>query len=159
MIHRDTCGLRALHRNCKSSYCCIPTLVDTLMHENGALHRHTKRTLEELGSADGKILGLSMSSSWWYEAKISVDSDVHHIPPSPPCLNPISFMSSTRLHIALDSPLQRRRVRSNNLRNLLAVFEKQESGHSADLQLLRHIRDLVDVDLVETGVGVFVREP
>jgi hypothetical protein len=59
----------------------------------------------------------------------------------------------------LDSGLKSDRVGANDLADLLAVLEQQESGHGADGLLLRDLGDLVDVDLVEAGVGVVVGEP
>jgi hypothetical protein len=61
--------------------------------------------------------------------------------------------------VLLDSGLKSNRVGANDLADLLAVLEQQESGHGADGLLLRDLGDLVDVDLVEAGVGVVVGEP
>jgi len=63
------------------------------------------------------------------------------------------------LNIVLDRRLQRSRVRAHDLTDLVAVLEQQESGHGADGELLRHFGDLVDVELVEAGVGVVVGHP
>jgi hypothetical protein len=61
--------------------------------------------------------------------------------------------------VLLDSGLKSNRVGANDLADLLAVLEQQESGHGADGLLLGDLGDLVDVDLVEAGVGVVVGEP
>jgi hypothetical protein len=61
--------------------------------------------------------------------------------------------------VLLNSGLKSNRVGANDLADLLAVLEEQESGHGADGLLLGDLGDLVDVDLVEAGVGVVVREP
>lgn len=59
----------------------------------------------------------------------------------------------------LNRRLQRSRVRADDLADLAAVLEQQESGHGAHAVLLRGLGDLVDVDLVEARGGVVVREP
>ena len=41
---------------------------------------------------------------------------------------------------------------------LLAVLEEKESGHGTDTELGSNLGQLVDVDLVELGVGVLVAE-
>jgi hypothetical protein len=56
----------------------------------------------------------------------------------------------------LNRRLQRRRVRTHDLTDLLAVLEDQEGGHGANAELLRDIGDFVDVELDEVHVGVFV---
>ena len=43
-------------------------------------------------------------------------------------------------------------IRTNDLLDLLAVLEQHERRHGLDAQLLRDIRNIVDVDLVEIGV-------
>lgn len=59
----------------------------------------------------------------------------------------------------LDGGLESDRVGANDLADLAAVLEEQESGHGAHALLLGDLGDLVDVDLVEAGVGVVVGEP
>lgn len=59
----------------------------------------------------------------------------------------------------LNSSLKSDRIGTNDLLDLLAVLEEQESGHGADGVLLSDLGDLVDIDLVEAGVGVVVGEP
>lgn len=59
----------------------------------------------------------------------------------------------------LDSGLKSGGVGTDDLADLLAVLEEEESGHGADGVLLGGLGDLVDVDLVEAGVGVVVGEP
>ena len=62
------------------------------------------------------------------------------------------------LIVLLDRRLQRLGVRPNNLTNLLPILEQHERRHGPDAQLLGHVGHLVDVDLVEPGVGVGVAE-
>lgn len=61
--------------------------------------------------------------------------------------------------VALDSRLKRLWVSANNLANLVAVLEEHEGRHSADAELLSYIRDFINVELVEAGVGVLVGHP
>jgi hypothetical protein len=61
--------------------------------------------------------------------------------------------------VLLDSGLESDRVGADDFADLLAVLEEQESGHGAHALLLGDLGDLVDIDLVEAGVGVVVREP
>lgn len=63
------------------------------------------------------------------------------------------------LSVLLDSGLESGRVGANDLADLLAVLEEEESGHGADGLVLGDLGDLIDVDLVEAGVGVVVGEP
>lgn len=63
-----------------------------------------------------------------------------------------------RLQVVLNGSLQSRRVGTDNLGNLLAALEQQESGHGADAQLLGNVRHGVDVELDERGVGVGLAE-
>jgi hypothetical protein len=71
----------------------------------------------------------------------------------------VSSFFRRNLSVLLNSGLKSNRVGANDLADLLAVLEQQESGHGADGLLLRDLGDLVDVDLVEAGVGVIVGEP
>jgi hypothetical protein len=74
--------------------------------------------------------------------------------------DPGAWKNTTRLSVVLlDSGLKSDRVGANDLADLLAVLEEQESGHGAHALLLGDLGDLVDVDLVEAGVGVVVGEP
>lgn len=61
--------------------------------------------------------------------------------------------------VSLDSGLESDGVGANDLADLLAVLVEEESGHGAHALLLGDLGDLVDVDLVEAGVGVVVGEP
>lgn len=61
--------------------------------------------------------------------------------------------------VSLDSGLESDGVGANDLADLLAVLVEKESGHGAHALLLGDLGDLVDVDLVEAGVGVVVGEP
>lgn len=61
--------------------------------------------------------------------------------------------------VLLDGGLEGDRVGADDLADLLAVLEDEESGHGADVVVLGGLGDLVDVNLVEAGVGVVVREP
>lgn len=73
---------------------------------------------------------------------------------------PFVFPSNPNLSRGLlNGSLKSNRVGTNDLLDLLAVLEEQESGHGADGVLLSDLGDLVDVDLVEAGVGVVVGEP
>lgn len=60
------------------------------------------------------------------------------------------------LFVLLDGSLDGRRVGTNDLGDLLAVLEEEESWHGADTQLLRDIGELVNVDLVELDTRVFL---
>jgi hypothetical protein len=61
--------------------------------------------------------------------------------------------------VLLDGGLEGGRVGADDLADLLAVLEDEESRHGADGVLLGGLRNLVDVDLVEACVGVVVGEP
>jgi hypothetical protein len=61
--------------------------------------------------------------------------------------------------VLLDGSLEGGRVGADDLADLLAVLEDEESRHGADGVLLGGLGDLVDVDLEEAGVGVVVGEP
>ena len=61
--------------------------------------------------------------------------------------------------VSLDSGLESNGVGADDLADLLAVLVEEESGHGAHALLLGDLRDLVDVDLVEAGVGVVLGEP
>ena len=61
--------------------------------------------------------------------------------------------------MGLDSGLEGDGVGADDLADLLAVLEEEESRHGAHTVLLGGVGDLVDVDLVEAGVGVGVGEP
>jgi hypothetical protein len=61
--------------------------------------------------------------------------------------------------VGLDGRLEGLGVGADDLADLVAVLEEEESGHGADAELLRNVGDLVDVDLVEARVGVGAGEP
>ena len=61
--------------------------------------------------------------------------------------------------VGLDSSLKSLGVRANDLGYLVAVLEEEESRHGADAEFLGNIGDLVDVELVEFGGWIVVREP
>lgn len=63
------------------------------------------------------------------------------------------------LKVGLDGSLESLWVGTDDLADLVAVLEQEEGWHGADAELLGHLWDLVDVELVETGVGVGVGEP
>lgn len=67
--------------------------------------------------------------------------------------------SEVRLSVSLDGSLEGNGVGADDLADLLAVLVEEESGHGAHALLLGDFGDLVDVDLVEAGVGVVVGEP
>lgn len=85
------------------------------------------------------------------------DCKARSVPPMP--LLPLLFPKTTTLHVLLDGGLKGDGVGADDLANLLAVLEEHEGGHGADGELLRHLGNLVDVELVEAGVGVLVGEP
>jgi hypothetical protein len=62
------------------------------------------------------------------------------------------------LSVLLDGSLEGGRVGTDNLADLLAVLEDEESGHGTDGVLLGGLGDLVDVNLEKAGVGVVVGE-
>jgi hypothetical protein len=64
-----------------------------------------------------------------------------------------------RINRILDGRQQRLRIRPHNLLNLLLVLEDQEGRHGADTELLRDIRNFIDVELDEVGTGEFFGEP
>lgn len=66
---------------------------------------------------------------------------------------------SLPLQVVLDSSLESRWVGANDLADLLAALEEEESRHSPDRELLSNGWDLVDVELVEACVCVVVGEP
>ena len=57
----------------------------------------------------------------------------------------------------LDTSLDGLGVRADNLADLLAVLEENESGHGADTEFLGNVGDLVDIELVEANVRVLLR--
>ena len=61
--------------------------------------------------------------------------------------------------VSLDGGLESDGVGADDLADLLAVLEEEEGGHGAHALLLGDVGDLVNVDLVEAGVGVVVGEP
>lgn len=76
-----------------------------------------------------------------------------------PPLQPASLLCFGQAKGRLDGGLKGLGVRADDLANLFTVLEEQEGGHGADAELLGNVGDLVDVDLVETGLGVGVGEP
>lgn len=50
-------------------------------------------------------------------------------------------------------------VGSNDLGDLLSVLEQQKGRHGADTELLCYVWHVIDIELVESGVGEFVGEP
>lgn len=61
--------------------------------------------------------------------------------------------------VLLDGSLEGLGVGANDLTDLLTALEEQEGGHGADAELLGDVGNLVDVELVELGVGVVLGEP
>lgn len=57
-------------------------------------------------------------------------------------------------HGGLDGVL----ISADDLADLLAVLEEDEGRHGANAELLRHVGDLVDVELVEAHARVLVGE-
>lgn len=56
----------------------------------------------------------------------------------------------------LDSSLDSRWGSTNNLIDLLAVLEENESWHGANTELSSNVGESVDVELVEANIGVLV---
>ena len=77
--------------------------------------------------------------------------------------NPYQDNPTPNLLLSLDRTLNSRQkrlgIRTHDLLDLLLVLEDQERGHGADAELLRDVRDLVDVELDEVGAGEFFGEP
>jgi hypothetical protein len=72
------------------------------------------------------------------------------------CLPFCSFLCLVVLH---NAGLDGLGVCAHNLTDLLAVLEEDKCGHGADAELLCNVGDLVNVELVEAGFGVLLREP
>lgn len=60
---------------------------------------------------------------------------------------------------SLDGSLQFFDAGSNNLLDFFAVLVEEECGHGADVELLGDLGEFVDVEFVESGVFVDLREP
>lgn len=60
------------------------------------------------------------------------------------------------LVVLLDPCLDGLGVCANNLANLLTILEEDEGGHGTDAEFLCDIGDLVNVELVEASLGVFL---
>jgi hypothetical protein len=60
------------------------------------------------------------------------------------------------LSILLNQPLECRRVGANELIDLLAALEYQESRHGADAKLHAELGNVVDVELGEVNAAVLV---
>jgi hypothetical protein len=69
----------------------------------------------------------------------------HHIQ-----FHPLNLILPNR---SLNSRLQRLRVRTHDLIQLLSVLEDEECGHGADTEFLRYVGDLVYVELDEVCAG------
>lgn len=69
-----------------------------------------------------------------------------------------SLSGPLQLQGLLNGSLESRWVGTDNLTDLVAVLEEQESRHGANGQLLRDLWELIDVDFVEFGGGEFVGE-
>lgn len=61
--------------------------------------------------------------------------------------------------VLLDGSLERLGVGTDDLTDLLTALEQQEGRHGADAELLGNVGNIVDVELVELGVGVGLGEP
>ena len=68
-------------------------------------------------------------------------------------------MRSLCVDIGLDGGLEGLGVGTDDLSDLVTVLEEQEGGHGADAELLSNVGDLIDIELVEAGVGVCAGEP
>lgn len=71
----------------------------------------------------------------------------------------VAHSVTVHLKVLLDGSLEGLGVGTDDLGDLLAVLEQDKGGHGADAEFLSDIGDLVDVNLVEAGVGVGVGEP
>lgn len=58
----------------------------------------------------------------------------------------------------LDTSLEGGRVGTDDVLDLFAALEQNESGHGTDAQLGRDVAQLVDVDLIELGLAVGIAE-
>ena len=79
------------------------------------------------------------------------------IVPLPPKLtknHPLRILLSTSLKTLLHQCNQALLIRTHHLPDLLPILKHEESGHGAHAELLRHVGELVDVELVETRVGL-----
>jgi hypothetical protein len=86
---------------------------------------------------------------------------VSHVPSVLP--DNATFLRCHSLQMFPNSILNGAFIRPNNLIHLLPTLEKHESRHGPHTQLLRHVGNLIDVDLVEVDfilefVGVTVLE-
>lgn len=63
------------------------------------------------------------------------------------------------LDVGRDGGLESLGVGTNDGGDHLTVLEEDEGGHGADVELLGDVGGLVDVDLVEAGLGVLVGVP
>jgi len=68
------------------------------------------------------------------------------------------YSATLHLKVLLDGSLESLGVGTDDLGDLLAILEQDKGGHGADAEFLSDIGDLVDVNLVEAGVGVGVGE-
>ena len=68
-------------------------------------------------------------------------------------------MRNLCVDVGLDGGLESLGVGTDDLGDLVTVLEEQEGGHGADAELLSNVGDLVDVELVEAGVGICAGEP
>lgn len=71
----------------------------------------------------------------------------------------IYFARKLCVDVGLDGSLESLRVGTDDLSDLLAVLEEKEGGHGADAELLSNVGDLIDIELVEAGVGICAGEP
>ena len=81
---------------------------------------------------------------------------------NPPLASYLYFLNPARsktLQVLLDGGLECLWVGTDDLTDLLSVLEKEEGRHGADAELLGDVWNLVDVELVEAGLGVGVGEP
>jgi hypothetical protein len=79
-----------------------------------------------------------------------------HLPIAHRALCLSRFVRSLCLVVLLDTSLDGLGVCADNLADLLAVLEEYKCGHGADAEFLRNVGDLVDVELVETCLGVLL---
>lgn len=58
-----------------------------------------------------------------------------------------------------NSRFKGRRVCADHLVELLAILEEDKGWHGANAELLCNVRELVDIDLVESDTGELLRVP
>lgn len=68
-------------------------------------------------------------------------------------------MRNLCVDVGLDGGLEGLGVGTDDLSDLVTVLEEQEGRHGTDAELLSNVGDLVDIELVEAGIGICAGEP